>query len=78
MLEGILAIAGPLIGLAVKLILLWLGESEKTREAKKRFLEFVASLETSQLLSVNLNKSDRAQADELRAMRSAKDGKKTP
>jgi hypothetical protein len=54
------------IALAIKLILMWLGSSEKKKEAKRRFLIFVDSLDEFQLLSVKLNKSDTAQRDRIR------------
>ena len=55
--------------LGLKFISFWLDREEKRKEAKKKFLLFVDELENNQTISVNLNKSDQAQLDELRKMR---------
>ena len=57
------------LSLLIKIIGMIILGGQKNAEAKKSFLEFVDSMESLGLASVNLNDDDRAQIDELRARR---------
>ena len=61
------------LSLLIKIIGMIILGGQKNAGTKKSFLEFVDSMESLGLASVNLNDDDRAQIDELRARRNKLD-----
>lgn len=62
-----------IFNIALKILGFGLDRAKASREAKKRFLEFVSAMEGESLASVNLNESDRKQLDELKDRRAKLD-----
>lgn len=61
----------------LKLLGFGLSKNKQAKEAKKKYLAFVAAMERDSLASVNLNEMDRAQADELNERRDQLDRAQT-